>query len=53
VTALAKITEAVAAELQSHRAAHPEIHLTSAEKRIGIAALRATLAGFVENHASP
>ena len=47
-TALAKITEAVTAELQRHRAAHPEIHLTSAEKRAGIAALRATLAGFAD-----
>jgi GTP-binding protein len=37
---------AVAAELRGHRAAHPEIHLTSAEKRRGIAALRATLAAF-------
>jgi GTP-binding protein len=51
-TALAKVTEAVAAELQRHRAAHPEIHLTSAEKRAGIAALRATLSGFAEKHAS-
>jgi GTP-binding protein len=37
---------AVAAELARHAAAHPEIHLTSAEKRLGIAALRATIAGF-------
>ena len=37
---------AVAAELARHSAAHPEIHLTSAEKGHGIAALRATLAGF-------
>ncbi len=36
---------AVAAELARHGAAHPEIHLTSAEKGLGIAALRATLAG--------
>ena len=36
----------VAAELARHGAAHPEIHLTSAEKGIGIAALRATVAGF-------
>ncbi len=40
------IVAGVAAELASHTAAHPEIHLTSAEKRLGIAALRATLAGF-------
>ena len=39
---------AVTKELNRHRAAHPEIHLTSAEKRLGIAALRATLAGFAE-----
>jgi GTP-binding protein len=45
-TALVKVMEAVTAELQRHRAAHPEIHLTSAEKRVGIAGLRATLAGF-------
>jgi GTP-binding protein len=38
--------EAVAAELARHSAAHPEIHLTSAEKGLGIAALRATIAGF-------
>jgi GTP-binding protein len=40
------IAEAIAAELAKHPAAHPEIHLTSSEKRLGIAALRATLAGF-------
>ena len=45
---LAATAAAVAAELTRHRAAHPEIHLTSAEKRGGIAALRATLAGFAE-----
>ncbi len=39
---------AVAAELARHAAAHPEIHLTSAEKGIGIAALRATLAASAE-----
>jgi GTP-binding protein len=42
------ILESVAAELARHGAAHPEIHLTSAEKGWGIAALRATLAGFAE-----
>lgn len=47
-TALAEVVAAAAAELKGHRAAHPEIHLTSAEKRVGIAALRATLAGFAE-----
>jgi GTP-binding protein len=45
-SALAEVAAAASAELQRHRAAHPEIHLTSAEKRIGISALRATLAGF-------
>ena len=44
----AAILDAVAAELGKHSAAHPEIHLTSAEKGIGIAALRATIAGFAE-----
>jgi GTP-binding protein len=47
-TARAAIAEAVAGELATHSAAHPEIHLTSAEKRLGIAALRATIAGFAE-----
>jgi GTP-binding protein len=46
--ALAEVAAAAAAELKRRRAAHPEIHLTSAEKRLGIAALRATLAGFAE-----
>jgi GTP-binding protein len=35
---------AVAAELARHPAAHPELLLTSGEKRLGLAALRATLA---------
>lgn len=47
-SALAAVAETVAADLKRHRAAHPEIHLTSAEKRAGIAALRATLASFAE-----
>jgi GTP-binding protein len=45
-TALAETAAAVSAELKRHRAAHPEFHLTSAEKRRGVAALRATLAVF-------
>jgi GTP-binding protein len=45
--------ERVAAEIAAHAAAHPEIHLTSAEKRRGIAALRATLAGFAPSLAAP
>ena len=40
------VAAAGAGALAGHRAAHPEIHLTSAEKRLGIEALRATLAGF-------
>jgi GTP-binding protein len=43
---LADVAASVAAEIKRHRAAHPEIHFTSAEKRGGIEALRATLAGF-------
>jgi len=43
---LAGIAGSVHAELARHSAAHPELHLTSAEKGRGIAALRATLAGF-------
>jgi GTP-binding protein len=38
--------ERTRAELASRTAAHPEIHLTSALKRSGIAALRATLGSF-------
>jgi GTP-binding protein len=41
-----EIAAASAAELARHPAAHPELHLTSAEKRLGIAALRAALAAF-------
>src|SRR5882757_6522168 len=46
VAELATIAGTVHAELARHSAAHPEMHLTSAEKAHGIAALRATLAGF-------
>jgi len=46
--ALAEVAGKVAAELKRYRAAHPEIHLTSAEQRLGIAALRAALAQFAE-----
>jgi GTP-binding protein len=42
--ALAEVVSNVAGELKRRRAAHPEIHLTSAEQRLGIAALRAALA---------
>jgi GTP-binding protein len=41
---LGETAAAVAGEIAGHRAAHPEIHLASAEKRLGIAALRASLA---------
>lgn len=41
-----KIAVSIADELSRHPTAHPEMHLTSAEKRLGITALRATLAGL-------
>jgi GTP-binding protein len=44
--ARATIAAAVATELARHPAGHPEIHLTSAEQRLGLATLRAGLAGF-------
>jgi GTP-binding protein len=50
---LAGIVERVAAELVAHTAAHPEIHLTSAEKQRGIAPLRASLASFAPSFAVP
>jgi GTP-binding protein len=43
---LGQVAAAVAGELARHRAAHPEIYVTSAEKRRGIAALRTTLTEF-------
>jgi GTP-binding protein len=46
--ALAEVCRSVNSEVTRHRAAHPELHLTSAEKGRGIAALRETLAGFAE-----
>ena len=46
--ALRQTAEAVAAELAKRRAAHPELHITSAEKHLGIAELRAALAEFAE-----
>ncbi len=46
VAGRAAIAEPVSAELATHSAAHPEIHLSSAEKGLGIAALRAMIAGF-------
>jgi GTP-binding protein len=43
---LAPVLEGLTAELARHAAAHPEIHLTSAVKRSGIAELRASIADF-------
>ncbi|MBY8336508.1 ribosome biogenesis GTP-binding protein YihA/YsxC [Alteriqipengyuania sp. NZ-12B] len=42
-SALAETHDKVAAEAKKHPAAYPEIHLTSAEKGQGIAALRAAI----------
>ena len=42
-SALQAMHEKVAAEAKKHPAAYPEIHLTSAEKGQGIAALRAAV----------
>jgi len=43
---LAAVLDRLNAELVRHAAAHPEIHLTSAVKRSGIAELRASVADF-------
>jgi GTP-binding protein len=43
---LVLIAERTRSEVAAHAAAHPEIHLTSALKRRGIAELRATLGSF-------
>jgi GTP-binding protein len=51
--ALALIVERTAAELATHTAAYPEIHLTSAFKRYGIAALRATLGALALPERAP
>jgi GTP-binding protein len=48
-TELAATAERVALELATHAAAHPEIHVTSAEKKHGIEVLRATLAAFASS----
>jgi GTP-binding protein len=40
---LAAVAEATAAEVRKHVAAYPELHLTSSEKGMGIAALRAAV----------
>jgi GTP-binding protein len=43
---LPEVADRIMAELATHVAAHPEIHLTSAVDRRGIAELRETLANF-------
>jgi GTP-binding protein len=43
---LAAPLEAMAAELARHKAAHPQMHLTSAHERWGLEALRASLAAL-------
>ncbi len=43
---LARNAERIVTELATHTAAYPEIHLTSAVDRFGIASLRATLGSF-------
>ena len=43
---LALVAERTRAEMTTHAAAHPELHMTSALQGRGIAALRAALAGF-------
>lgn len=40
---LDKVAQATAAEMRKHVAAYPELHLTSSEKGMGIAALRAAV----------
>jgi len=42
---LAKVIEATEAEARKHVAAFPEIHVTSAEKGMGIGELRAAVLG--------
>jgi GTP-binding protein len=50
---LAYIAERVVGDLAPHAAAHPEIHLTSALKRQGITALRATLGSLALSGSTP
>jgi GTP-binding protein len=50
---LAQIAERILEELAAHPAAHPEIHLTSALRRHGIAALRATLYSLAPSTSTP
>jgi len=46
---LAAVTEKVAAEARKHPAAHPELHITSSEKGMGIAELRAAVLADVRS----
>ena len=50
---LALTAERTVAELATRTAAHPEIHLTSASERRGIATLRAALGSFAVSAAPP
>jgi GTP-binding protein len=50
---LAQMAERVVGALAAHPAAYPEIHLTSALKRHGIAALRATLYSLAPSTSPP
>jgi GTP-binding protein len=52
-TALSAALARLSAELATHGAAHPLIHLTSAETGRGIAALRAALATLAEENNQP
>ncbi|WP_207480276.1 ribosome biogenesis GTP-binding protein YihA/YsxC [Arenibaculum pallidiluteum] len=52
-SALAKVREETAAGLRKHTAAHPEVAVTSAEKGLGIAELRASLATLAEPAPKP
>ena len=48
---LALTAKRTGTEMVAHTAAHPEIHMTSALKRRGIAELRATLGSFAASPA--
>lgn len=50
---LERVTNKVAEEARKHVAAHPELHLTSAEKGMGIAALRAAVVEDALGEAAP
>jgi GTP-binding protein len=47
-TAMAKIVEATKAEMVKHTAAHPDLLVTSAEKKQGLEAVRAELAALAQ-----